>query len=352
MKNVFYFKDINNIGGVESMFYYLSCLYKNMVVYYKTADTEQVKRLAQNVEVRKYKDGEIIKCDKFFCNYNPDIINNVEANEYIHIIHCDYKKVKFNPIMSPKFTKYIGVSKLVCRSFEEITGVKAECIYNPIAIKKVERQKQNDGKVHLITAMRWSKEKGRERIEKMAHMLDQANVNFEWVIYTNRHSRFTHPKIIFKQQKLDIIDEIAKADFLVQLSDHEAYCYSVVEALCCGVPVIVTDLPVYKEIGLKRGENAIITSINLFDLNIKAIEQGLPDFEYQPPKSEWGKYLDNDTDYNPNDLVEVKAKRNYTDVELGRKIHIGERFKITKARASYLEAYPVNYEIIGLIERV
>ena len=66
MKNVFYFKNINSIGGVESFFYYLSKLYKNMVVYYKEAHPEQIKRLAKNVEVHKYKENEIIKCDNFF----------------------------------------------------------------------------------------------------------------------------------------------------------------------------------------------------------------------------------------------------------------------------------------------
>ena len=106
MKNVFYFKDINSVGGVESWFWYLSKLYKNMVVYYRQANEEQIKRLAQNIEVHKYKDGEIIECENFFCCYNPDIIDNVKAKTYFHIIHCDYKQVGFSPILNSKFNKY------------------------------------------------------------------------------------------------------------------------------------------------------------------------------------------------------------------------------------------------------
>jgi len=49
---------------------------------------------------------------------------------------------------------------------------------------------------------------------------------------------------------LNIMDEIVKADFLVQLSDNEGYCYSVVEALANGIPVIKTPIPVFDEIGL------------------------------------------------------------------------------------------------------
>ena len=51
--NVFYFHKINPIGGVESFFYYLSCIYKDMVVFYKEADPIQIERLAKNIEVHK-----------------------------------------------------------------------------------------------------------------------------------------------------------------------------------------------------------------------------------------------------------------------------------------------------------
>ena len=82
MTNVFYFKTISSVGGCESWFWYLSKLYKNIVIYYKEGNAEQIKRLANNVEVHKYKEGEIINCDNFFCCYNPDIIDNVNAKMY------------------------------------------------------------------------------------------------------------------------------------------------------------------------------------------------------------------------------------------------------------------------------
>ena len=85
MKNVFYMHKISAIGGVESFFYYLSKVYKDFVVYYKEGNKEQIKRLAQNVEVRKYT--KPIKCDRFFCSYGYDI--EVDAKEYYHIIHYD-----------------------------------------------------------------------------------------------------------------------------------------------------------------------------------------------------------------------------------------------------------------------
>ena len=65
MDNVFYFRQISAIGGLESFFYYLSKLFKNMVVYYQVGDPEQIKRLAQNIEVHKWY-GEKIKCKRYF----------------------------------------------------------------------------------------------------------------------------------------------------------------------------------------------------------------------------------------------------------------------------------------------
>ena len=90
-KCIIYFHTINKIGGVESCLYYLSQLY-DIEVYYKEGDIKQLERLSNLIPVHKYKGGRI-QCDKSFWNYNPDIIDMVDANEYIGLVHCDYKQV-------------------------------------------------------------------------------------------------------------------------------------------------------------------------------------------------------------------------------------------------------------------
>ena len=342
IKNVFYFKCISAVGGVESWFYYLSKLYKNMVVYYKEADEKQIERLAKNIEVHKYK-GEIIECDRFFSCYNPDIIDNVIAKEYIHLIHCDYKQVEFSPIVNPKFNKYIAVSKLAGDSFKEITGIDYELIYNPVIIDIPKVEKYKDGKIHLISATRLTKEKGLERMQKLAKLLEINNIPYEWVVYTNRKRQSIGNYVIYKDSNLDIIEEIAKADYLVQLSDCEAFCYSVIESLIVNTPVIATDLPVLKELGVINGKNAIICDFNMKNIDLDLIKKKSLKFDYKPPKSEWNKYLDNNNTYDPNDLVEVKVLRRYYDIELG---HLDRHiYKMKKARASYLECK-------GLVEQL
>lgn len=333
--NVFYFKDINSIGGVESFFYYLAKTYNNMVVYYKTGNEQQIARLSKLIEVHKYN-GETIKCKRFFCCYNPDIINNIEAEEYIHLVHCDYKQVNFNPILNDKFTKYIGVSKLACDSFAELTGIPCELIYNPVNIEIPKIEKYNDNKLHLISATRLTKEKGLKRMQKLAKLLEKNNIDYEWVIYTNRKREPVGNNVIYKDSKLDIIEDIAKADFLVQLSDCEAFCYSVIESLMVGTPVIATDLPVLKEIGVINGVNGVICDFSMNGIDLDLIKKKSLKFDYKPPKSNWNKYLDNNSNYNPNEKIKVRTKKRYRDVFLGV-LDRNKIYEMTRERASYLE---------------
>jgi len=331
MKNVFYFKKISSVGGVESWLWYLAQKY-DFEVQYREADAEQIKRLSQLVECRQYT--KPIKCDKFFCNYGLDI--EVDSPVKKHITHCDYKQVSFSPFVYPDF-EYIGVSQLACDSFKELTGKDIELIYNPCYIKKPNVEKYKDGKLHLISATRLSKEKGLNRMIKLATMLDKVGIDYEWVVYTNRKRQMIGNKVIYKDPKLDIIEEIAKADYLVQLSDCEAFCYSVVEALSVGTKVICTDLPVFKELGVNQ-TNAIICDMEMKNIDVSKIAKEYEPFKYDPPKDNWGKYLSTNKTYNPNEIIEVRASRKVWLVEENKHLIRGQTAKVKKCRASELEA--------------
>ena len=162
--NIFYFKSINSIGGVESYFYYLAREYQDLdiTVFYSEGDEAQIKRLQKMVRVEQYE-GQKLKCKKIFVNYSSDgILNNTEAEEYIFVIHADYKNQK-NLVFKehPKINRYIAVSKEVAKNFEEVTGHKAEVSYNPVFLDKPRRV------LNLISATRLTEEKGRDRIIKL-----------------------------------------------------------------------------------------------------------------------------------------------------------------------------------------
>lgn len=337
--NVFYFRSINKIGGVESFFYYLSKLYKNFVIYYHDADPVQVERFAKNVEVHKHH-GEKIKCKRFFGNYGCDnILPYLEAKEKYFVIHCDYKKNKLSQPLIYEGFKYIAVSILAGESFKELTGKDYELIYNPIAIDKP-KVKKKDG-LHLVSATRLSGEKGGWRIDLLSELLDKKGIKYTWDIYTNKPKKLNEsalsPNIHIKEPKLDLTKEMSEATWVVQLSDHEAFCFTVAESLVLGTPVIITDIPVFNEIGC-NDTNSIKLNLNMLNVDIDKILEGKKPFKYTPPKSNWGKYLDNNSTYNPTDKVDVKVIRRYTDVELGEKLIRGDTKPMTKLRASILES--------------
>lgn len=338
MKNIFYFRMLNAIGGIETFFYYLAKKYSDwdITIYYSVGDPEQVKRLKQFVRVKKYK-GEHIVCDKAFFNFNLDIIDNVEAKEYIQVAHGDYKAMGIKPNTHKKITKYIGVSQQVCDTFKEVTGYDVELVYNPIEIDKPEKV------LNLISATRLTNEKGKNRIKKLAQILDNASIPYIWTIYTDDVNAINNPNIIYRKPRLDIIDYVANADYLVQLSDNEGYCYSVVEALIVGTPVIVTDCPVFKEIGVNE-TNGFILDFNLSKVPVKEIYKGLPKFKYKPKQDNWNKILaEGKSTYaeEKHKMVKVKAISNYYDIQLRKNIKINEVYEVTIERAEELEEHSV-----------
>ena len=182
---------------------------------------------------------------------------------------------------------------------------------------------------------RLSGEKGGWRIDKLSTILDQYRINYKWTIYTNKSPRFQSKNIEIKEPKLDLTEEIAKASYVVQLSDAEAFCLSVVEALTLGTPVIVTDLPVYKEIGLNE-DNSIIVPLMFNDYDLDKLHERK--FTYTPPKDCWEKYLPTNKTYNPKEIVKVKVLHKYKDIYLNKRLFKDDLVEMPIERASYLES--------------
>lgn len=322
--------------GVESYLYYMSKLY-DIEVYYSEANIEQVKRLSKNIPVHKYT-GKPIECDRLFSNYKFSATTT--AKEKYHIIHYDPLNVGFGTTYEDGW-KYIGVSKVACKGYKGITGHDIELIYNPVPIDKIKRKKPK--KLTLISATRLTSEKGASRINKLGNLLDKAGVDFIWHIYTNKRIAFDSKNIIVHEQTLDIHKEVAKASYLVQLSDCESFGLSVCESLILGVPVIITDLEAFKEIGCIHGKNAIICNFDMTNVDIDMIVKGLPEFTYKPPKCEWDKYLSKEKTYNPNEMIEVRTLKRFWDLETNNHYLRNKNIKVSRKRASELEC-------LGIVE--
>lgn len=334
-KNVFYFADINSIGGVETMFYNLARKYGkayDILIIYRTGDEKQIERLRKLVHVRRYF-GQHITCEKAFFNFDTSPIESIDAKEYIVILHSDYQARKIRVPYHPKITKWIGVSQNVVNTAKEQSGHDVELCYNPIVIDKPRKV------LHLVSATRLTQEKGKGRMKILADMLTRSNIPFIWTVFTNDFVPIDNPNVIYMKPSLSVTDYIADADYLVQLSDTEGYSYTVLEALSLGVPVICTPCPVYAEMGMNE-KNSIILPFDMSEIPVDKIYAGLKKgFKYTPHEDRWEELLaPGQSNYEEimAQIVTILITRIYLDLELNRVVNPGEYISVRRDRAELL----------------
>lgn len=344
--NVFYFHTLNSIGGIETFFFQLGKKYGkdfDITVFYRFADQKQLHRLSQYVRCKKYRDGRVIRCKRAFVGFNTDILDFIEADEYYQMLHGDYTSLGVWPDVHPKIQKYISVSEVVRDAYQKGKGDDSIVCYNPFTVEKPKKA------LNLVSATRLTADKGYNRMEVLANALDEAGIPFVWTVYTDSNRAVTNPSIILRPPRLDILPFIANADYFVQLSDAEGYCYSVVEALSVSTPVIVTDMKVVHEIGVINGVNGWILPMNMENLPIADIYKGLKKFKYTPLPDKWGELLlpsDEDFLAQLDEIVRVKSKKYYFDLQLNHMVNCNEEWQCTRRRADELE----NLDLVEIME--
>ena len=286
LKNVFYHHTLLPIGGIETFMYEMAKSYSksyDITVMYKKADERQLERLSRYVRCVKYT-GQNFKCERLFTTYDISVIDTCEADYIAQVIHANYKAIKLKPNTHPRINEYIAVSETVADAYKELSGIECKVIYNPLMPDKPKRV------LHLISATRLTKEKGRARMEILADKFTEAGIPFTWLVFTNSTEGFNNPNMIMLPPRLDLTDYIADADYLVQLSDTEGYCYSVNEALNLGTSVIVTDLETFKEEGVTK-DNGFLLPLDMENIDVKAIYNARMKFEYSPREDSWSEML-------------------------------------------------------------
>lgn len=338
--NVFYVPHFNIIGGIETYCYELAKKYKDKDITFvysdETSDRKQLNRIRKYCRVIKqpFTAMEKIKCKRLFVMYRCRI-DLFEADEVIQIIHADYEAQGLKPNLDERIIEHYAVSKSVAESYERISGVKVGVAYNPLTIDKPKKI------LRLISATRLTKEKGKERMIKLANALDKAGIPYEWRIFTNDSLPIPNENVIYMKPRLDIRNYIADADYLVQLSDTEAFSYSILESLCLGTPVIITPIPSSIEMGVKNGINGYILDFLMQDIPINDIYTKVPKFMFKSPKDIYDKLIvDSKSTYTPDKIVKVRVLKSYSDIELNTYIPKGHEFEVMQTRAEELMNNP------------
>ena len=342
--NIFYIRDLSEIGGVETFIWEMVKKYQlyDIAVVYKTAHKKQLERLEKYCMCYKHTNQKI-KCKTAIINWDTSIIEYIEDGADIYqTIHGDYSNPVYTwrPLTHPRIKKYICITKHVLKTFKELMHVDNVMLgYNPLSIDP------EDKLLILVSATRLSPIKGKNRMIKLADSLTAAGINYIWYIFTNDTDAIKNDNVVYMKPRLDVGKWIAKADYVVQLSDTEACSYTINEALYRNVPVIVTPLPYLEEIGVKDGLNAYILD---FDCkNMKHIIDNImniPKFNFKRLEDSYDGLLSHRPSHFMEDkFMKVKVEAlgtykqfNVIDTELGRVPNEGEQFEITKERLNVL----------------
>lgn len=251
------------------------------------------------VKAELWSEAKTYECDvcifNFDFSYNPD---NIIYKKNYTILHCDYSKVKGHVTINPN-TNYIAVSKYAADAFTKVYGVACdtvESIIPRIATRRV---------LKLVSCTRMVTHKGAERIFQLAKLLDKYCIKYIWLNFSDKDimniefiKTHNNPKVIqmLPVSNIELRDYIKDADYLVQLSDHEGYCFAIHEALSLQTPVITTDIPIFEEL-IIDGVNGYKVPLDMQDIDIEKIASEIPT-NFKPYtqnidsiKSKWGELL-------------------------------------------------------------
>lgn len=331
------------IGGIETWIYNFCiqmCKYYDITVVYESMDQKQIARLRKYVPVERLASTIHINCDTLIVNRITDTAPaNIHYKQKVQMVHSckmvDTWKVPHDNDCT------VVISEVAKKSFEQdLNGRRTEVIHNMTAPSNVE------GALILVSATRLDTfEKGKARITKLARMLQAKGIPFLWMCFSNSKLNANElvEGIVNLAPRLDISEFVKQADYLVQLSDAEGFCYSMVEALELGTPVITTPVSVLPEIGFQEGINGYTVP---FEIDGADVEK----FYHQRLKGKFNYKYDNETlikqwreilgdtvpthKYNPSlEFKDVQIIKDYKDLELNRMVKTGEIITMRNARA-------------------
>lgn len=325
------------VGGITTVIYnfcYFMRKHYDIIVLYEKMDDLQTRKLSDIVQVERLDPGKQIYCDTLILNRLTDVIReNIHYEKSIQICHA-CRQINYRIPQDRDILVNVSAAAKESWGAESASGV---VIHN---LARVDREKC----LILVSATRVNtidKGSNDQRMRKLAEMLMAADIKFLWFNFTEGSLHNMPDTFINMPAKANIHPYIERADYLVQLSDAEAYSMSILEALSLNTAVIATPFPSLFEEGFVDGETGYVIP---FDMNfdVRKLLQ-VPEFEFSYDNDAiiraWRKLLGKKKpkkQYKPDQLVEIVCIGKYHDNELSRTVRIGEKLKVTQKRAQVI----------------
>lgn len=308
--------------------------YYDIIVLYEKMDEIQVNKLADIVQVVKWDPNLSLCCETLILNRLTDKIrDNISFKQSVQICHA-CRQINF------RIPKDRDILVNVSEAAKESWGEESEegiVIHNMVCTK-------SDKCLLLVSATRvntMDKGQNDQRMRKLAEMLDSAGIKYIWLNFADGHLKNMPETFINMPAMSNIHSYIEKADYLVQLSDAEAYSMSVLEALSLNTAVIATPFPSLYEEGFVEGQTGYTVPFDM-EFDVKKL-LNVPEFEFTYDNKaiikQWrdilGKTKPKKT-YKPQKLVVIVCTHKYHDKDLNRIVKTGERLKVSEQRAAQI----------------
>ena len=333
---VIYQGRIHEIGGVETWIYNFCKMFRDsydiMVIYCQDSSEKMIQRLSELVPVISIPSAPVV-CNVLLNMRITDGIPSIfRAKKVVQVCHLCQMKEGYH--IQPKHDLVVFPSEAARKSFAD--QVEGQVIQNMTATQKKGKT------LILVTASRFTYEKGEKRMRELAAKLTERGIPFVWWLFSDKTIK-PFPGLVQMGSRYDVSSYVEAADYLVQLSDRESFCYSIVEALELGTAVLTTDIEVLDEIGFEDGKHGykIPWDGKISDELTERIWKKIPGFKYSRRednkriREQWKEILGDTTkEWKPvKKGTAIEIIREYFDVELNRKVEPGEILKPSPERA-------------------
>lgn len=331
-KTIVYIQFLHIIGGIETFVYNFGDMLGDAVLLIGRVNDKQKERLKEKIKVIEYDRRKTYLCETLIIlRILDDKPENILCDQSVRMVHGCRTNPSWHVRQDTDFI--VTVSETCKKSFGEECK-EAMVIHNPIT-------KENKKALILVSATRIpAPDKGNNetRMRILAERLKDADIPFVWFNFSDGVIQNAPEGLVNMGTRMDIQPYIARADYLVQLSDSEAWSYSMLEALVNGTAVLCTPLASAEEMGIEDGVNGYILPYDMgFDVN-RLLD--VPTFEYEYDndqiKALWSKLLSKKIKPPKKQGVRVRVLTTYNDTQLKRQVNAGEVIFVKPDRAKQI----------------
>ena len=298
---------LNNIGGIETALETLVRTFKDediTVLVNARADgaQEQIKRLERYCKVIFDNDYQTVYEADVALLFTPIMqsvpLDNIRAKKIYQFVHSDIKGLMRHPQWQSftwkpdaRISKVIAVSETAQKGLKEALDVDSVVVPNIFEPRELPTT--------FLFISRATMEKGLDKALELANRFDAAGKDYVLLIASlvDPYGSYwppinNNPRIIYLGASIHNPVFYRCADYVIQMSTSESYCYTIREAMAQGCAVIGSKIPEIEKV-VKDGVNGYLLNDDLSNLDIDKIFDKIPrpDGYTEKISPEWQKVL-------------------------------------------------------------